>query len=376
MKIAELDLVALPGADDWAVLVAVVRTDDGLTGIGEVGMRGRERAAAGVVEDLRPLLVGVDATRIEHIWQLGFRSVFFPSDRHHGSVLAGIDQALWDLRGQALGVPVFSLLGGRLRDYVPAYAHVRGGGMDDVLNHAAELAEAGWKHLRFTAWDPREPEYDARRAVRWTVELMREIRAGLGDDIELLIDAHTRLDLAEAVQLCRELEPVRPFFVEDPLRSEHLAAYKSLRGRVGVPLAAGEQFVTKWEFRQLVEDELIDHARIDLGHTGITEGRKIAALCETHHVQLALHNSIGPVCTAASTQLTTALPNVSVQEQAHRFAAEVGAFTSSVVLEPGRLIASDTDPGIGIKADLSQARAPETASIPRLHRPDGSVTNW
>jgi L-alanine-DL-glutamate epimerase-like enolase superfamily enzyme len=375
VHIEEIDLVSLPAADGWAALIVVVRTDTGLTGIGEVGMRGRERAAAGLVEDLRPLLVGVEASRIEHVWQLGYRSVFFPSDRHHASVLAGIDIALWDIRGQALGVPVVDLLGGRTRDFVPAYAHVRGGSMDDVLNHASELAEAGWRHLRLTAWDPREPEYDARRAVRWTVELMRELRAGLGDDVELLVDAHTRLDLAEAVQLCRELEPVRPFFVEDPLRSEHLAAYKSLRGRVGVPIAAGEQFATKWEFRQLVEDELIDHARIDLGHTGLTEGRKIAALCETHHIQLALHNSIGPVCTAASTHLSTAVPNVSVQEQAHRFTAPLGAFTTTIEHVPGRLTAPAT-PGLGITADLSQAVEPSTAQIPRLHRPDGSLTNW
>jgi L-alanine-DL-glutamate epimerase-like enolase superfamily enzyme len=375
MKIEEIDLVSLPAADDWPALVAVVRTEDGLTGIGEVGMRGRERAAAGLIEDLRPLLVGADATRIEHIWQLGYRSVFFPSDRHHGSVLAGIDIALWDLRGQALGVPVHALLGGRTRDYVPAYAHLRAGPMDDVLNHAAELAEQGWGHLRITAWDPAEPEYNARRAVRWTVELMQELRAGLGDEVELLVDVHTRLDLAEAVQLCRELEPIRPFFVEDPLRSEHLSAYKSLRGRVGVPLAAGEQLCTKWEFRQLVEDELIDHARIDLGHTGITEGRKIAALCETHHVQLALHNSIGALCTAASTHFNTAMPNVSVQEQAQRATPPLGAFTSTIVAEPGRLSASDA-PGLGITADLSQASAPATATIPRLHRPDASLTNW
>jgi L-alanine-DL-glutamate epimerase-like enolase superfamily enzyme len=375
MKIEEIDLVSLPAADDWPVLVAVVRTEDGLTGIGEVGMRGRERAAAGLIEDLRPLLVGVDATRMEHIWQLGYRSVFFPSDRHHASVLAGLDIAWGDLCGQALGVPVHALLGGRTRDYVPAYAHLRGGSMDEVLNHAAELAEQGWGHLRLTAWDPAEPEYNARRAVRWTVELMQELRAGLGDEVELLVDGHTRLDLAEAVQLCRELEPIRPFFVEDPLRSEHLSAYKSLRGRVGVPLAAGEQLCTKWEFRQLVEDELIDHARIDLGHTGITEGRKIAALCETHHVQLALHNSIGALCTAASTQFNTAMPNVSVQEQAQRATPPLGAFTSTIVAEPGRLTASDA-PGLGITADLSQASPPTTATIPRLHRPDASLTNW
>ncbi|TWD79304.1 galactonate dehydratase [Kribbella amoyensis] len=375
MKIVEIDLVSLPAADEWAALVAVVRTEDGLAGIGEIGMRGRERAAAGLIEDLRPLFVGADATRIEHLWQLGFRSVFFPSDRHHASVLAGLDIALWDLQGQRLGVPVHALLGGRSRDYVPAYAHVRGGSMDDVLNHAAELSDLGWKHLRLTAWDPQEPEYDQRRAVRWTVDLMRELRAGLGDEAELLLDVHTRLDLAEAVQLCRELEPVRPFFVEDPLRSEHLSAYKSLRSRVGVPLAAGEQLCTKWEFRQLVEDELIDHARLDLGHTGLTEGRKIAALCEAHHVQLAPHNSIGPLCTAATTHFTTALPNVSVQEQAHRATPPLGAFTSTIDVQPGRLTASGT-PGLGITADFGQATVPATAPIPRLHRPDGSVTNW
>lgn len=373
--IAAVEVVALPADDAWPVLTAVVTTTGGLTGIGEVGMRGRERAAAGLLADLRPLLVGEDPTRIDHLWQLAYRSVFFPSDRHHASVLAGIDTALWDIRGQALGVPVYDLLGGRSRDHVDTYTHLPSGPVDTVVAHATSLASEGWRHLRIAVWDPAEPVFAQRRAVRHTVTVMRELRTALGDDVELLVDAHTRLDLAEAVQLCRELEPVRPYFVEDPLRSEHLDAYRSLRGRTGVPLAAGEQLCTKWEFRPLVEGELIDHARVDVGHTGLTEGRKIAALCEAHHVRMALHNSIGPVCTAASTQLSTAVPNVGVQEQARRATAPLGAFDSAVVATPGRLVAPDV-PGLGITADLSRASDPTTAPIPRLTRPDGSVTNW
>ncbi|TDD15819.1 mandelate racemase/muconate lactonizing enzyme family protein [Kribbella turkmenica] len=375
MRIHAADLVALPAADDWPAMVVVVRTEEGLTGLGEVGMRGREQAAAGLVEDLQSLLIGADATRIEQLWQLAYRAVFFPSDRHQAAVLGGIDTALWDLRGQALAVPVHALLGGRTRDYVPSYAHLPKGRPNEVLARAVELASQGWRHLRIGVWDPREPEFEPRRALRATVDLLRELRAGLGDEVELIIDVHTRLDLAEAVQLCREVEPLRPFFVEDPLRSEHLAAYSSLRRRTGVPLAAGEQLCTKWEFRQLLDNNLIDHARIDLAHTGITEGRKIAALCEAHHVQLALHNSLGPVCTAASTHFSTSASNVSIQEQAQRVASPLGAFTSTVVAGPGTLTASDA-PGLGITADLSLAVALETGQIPQLRRRDGSVTNW
>ena len=153
--------MSLPAADDWPALVAVVRTEDGLTGIGEVGIGAGERAAAGLIEDLRPLLVGVDATRIDHIWQLGYRSVFFPSDRHPDRCWPGSTSPCGTCTASASAYR-FMRCSAAARGTRACLCAVRGGSMDDVLNHAAELAELGWQHLRLTAWDPAEPEYDAR----------------------------------------------------------------------------------------------------------------------------------------------------------------------------------------------------------------------
>jgi L-alanine-DL-glutamate epimerase-like enolase superfamily enzyme len=190
---------------------------------------------------------------------------------------------------------------------------------------------------------------------------------------------HTRLDLADAVWLCQEIEPFRPFFVEDPLRCENPDSFKTLRPRTTVPLAAGEQFSSKWEFRQLIEEEWIDYARLDLCLVGgFTEAIKIAGWCETHYINLAVHNPLGPVSTAACLQLNLACSNFGVQEQPSR----PGTILTDVVpVQPewkdGYLL-PPTRPGLGIVFDREAAKKHpfEMRELPHLHRPDGSVTNW
>lgn len=377
MRITDVEALPVQTVGGAYVLV-VVHTDEGLHGLGEVGMRSRPATIAGAVRDLRELAVGVDATRIDHLWQTLFRGGFFPADRDVGAVIAAIDIALWDLRGKALGVPVHDLLGGRSRDHVPAYVHLLGSGAEQLLDHAHALVGQGWTHLRFGVSGGSDPVFEPRVALRDTIATLHRLRDQLGDDVELLIDVHTRLDPAEAAVFCREAEAARPYFVEDPLRSENLGAYRTLRQRTGVPLAAGEQLTTKWEFRALLEDELIDHARIDLANTGITEGRKIAAMAEAHHIRIATHNPLGPVCTAASAHFNLSLPNVSLQEQARPHGWDDALVISGPIVADGAVVPAAA-PGLGVEIDLDAARrapAPTLGPPPRYHRADGSFTNW
>lgn len=355
-----------------------VETDTGHYGIGEGGLTWRELACAEAVNHLKPLLVGQEASRIEHLWQVMFRGGFFPADRVVASAIAAIDIALWDLRGKQLGVPVYELLGGRVRDRVVCYPHAVGATPEAIAEHSRSLVEAGFRFIRFGVpceGDVLEPSRAARAAVRQ----FAAIREAVGDEIEICIDVHTRLDPPETIRLCRELEPYRPYFVEDPLRSEHVHGFHQLARHVAVPLAAGEQFATKWEFRELIEQELIQYCRVDLCICGgITESRKLAGWCETHYIQLAPHNPLGPVSTAACLHLDLATSNFGVQELP-RVPGSVlpEVFPVQAPFERGCLL-PPTRPGLGVEFDEEAARAHpyRPAQGPQLHRDDGSFTNW
>jgi galactonate dehydratase len=371
MKI--VDLEGLRIADAGGMLLVVVDTDEGLHGIGEVGMRSRPQAALGAVADYRELLVGRDPTRIDHLWQTLYRGGFYPSTGYLGSVLAAIDVALWDLRGKALGVPLYDLLGGRSRDHVACYTHV------PAVEACAALLDEGFRYLRFCPEPAYPPQYEPRAAMRRAIATMHDARAALGDDVELLLDLHTRFDPPEAVTLCREIEPTRPYFVEDPLRCENLSSYRTLRARTGVPLAAGEQLGTKWEFRPLIEGDLVDYVRIDVANTGLTEARKIAAMAEAHHQNTATHNPLGPVTTASSLHLNLSVPNFGVQELANRPHDHDGLFTVLPRYSAGRLYPDGAVAGLGVDIDRDAARhrhALGAAEPPHLRRADGGFTNW
>ncbi len=355
-----------------------VETDAGLYGIGEGGLTWRENACAEAVHHLKSLLVGQPASRIEHLWQVMFRGGFFPADKVISSAIGAIDIALWDLRGKALGVPVYELLGGRVRDRVVCYPHVTGDTPEELAERSRALVDAGWKFIRFGV--PTEGSlFEPSRAVRRSVEQFAAIRAAVGDDIEICIDAHTRLDPPDAIRLCRELEQYRPYFVEDPLRSENMHSFHALARQTGVPLAAGEQFATKWDFRELIEEDLIQYCRIDLCICGgITEARKVAGWCETHYVALAPHNPLGPVSTAACLHLDLATSNFGVQELP-RVPGSIlpDVFPVQVPFADGHLLPPDR-PGLGIEfnEEAAQDCRVRLGHAPRLHRADGSFTNW
>lgn len=377
MKITDIKSFPIWGGNRNFFFVKV-ETDAGIYGVGEGGVTWRELAAAACVDHLKPLLIGENPGRIEHLWQLMFRSGFFPAGRIACSALSAIDIALWDIRGKALGVPVYDLLGGLVRSKVVCYPHISGGTPEQLADNAIETADQGWRFVRWgtpTEGDILEPS----KAARQTLKQCEAIRQAVGDDVEILIDVHTRLDPQHAIPLCRSLEQFRPYFIEDPLRSENVATYHQMARHVAVPLAVGEQFATKWEFRELIEEELMQYARIDVCIVGgLTEARKVANWCETHYIDIAPHNPLGPVSTAACLHLDLATSNFGVQELPRlpgTILPEV--FPVQVAFENGHLLPS-TAPGLGVEfnEEAALAHSYQEGNSPRVFRPDGSFTNW
>ena len=270
------------------------------------------------------------------------------------------------------------LLGGQLRQKVACYTGIGGKSPEDIAARAVERVAEGWKYLRFSV-DDRDGILEPRAAVRDAVEKFAAVRDAVGPDIELCIDVHTRLDPPDAIRLGRLLEEYDPFFIEDPLRCENPQTYRLLRQHLSTPLAVGEHYATKWEFRQMIEEELLDYARIDLCIVGgLTEARKVANWCETHYIKIVPHNPLGPVSAAACLHLDLACDNFAVQE-----GGRVGSptmediFPVQVPYEAGCLLPPQR-PGLGLEFDEEAATGREFRWLtgPQLRREDGSFTNW
>jgi len=380
MKITEITCYPVWGGGRNFLFV-VVDTDEGIYGVGESGLTGRELAVMGTIEHLKPLLIGQEATRIEHLWQVLSRGGFFPHGKIAGSAIAAVDIALWDIKGKALGVPIYDLFGGKVRDKVVCYCHLSGGhtpGTAGLVENAQERAAEGWKFLRWGL--PNEGELlEPSRAIRQSIEQFRALREALGEEVELCFDIHTRLSPADSILLCREVASFRPYFMEDPIRSESPQSFRLLREKIDVPLAVGEQFASKWDFRELIDNDLIDYARIDLCiAAGLTEGKKIAGWCEGHYIDIAVHNPLGPAATAACVQFNLAIPNFGVQEQPRRPGTILADVVPNQPLWENGYILAPTAPGLGIEFDRKAAAAHpfQMAELPHLHREDGSFTNW
>ena len=370
-----------PFVIDAGVFVKV-ETDAGIYGLGEAGMKRRGRAIAETIHSMTPDLIGQDPFRIEHLWQVMFRGGFFPGGGVQTSAVSAVDIALWDIKAKALGVPVYELLGGRVRDRVVCYPHNGDPkDIDKLIESCRETRDAGY---RFARWGMVDPEGDAQvlepsRAVRFGIEQVRAVRETLGDEIEICVDVHTRLDPSAAIQFCKGVEQYRPFFIEDPIRSESSESLRLVRQHTSVPLAVGEQWAGKWAFRQVIEEELMDYARIDLCIAGgLTEARKIAGWCETHYIHLAPHNPLGPVSTAACAHLCFASPLVGVQECPRPpGTAHTDVFPVQVPFADGHLLPPEV-PGLGVELDeeaLVEGEPRAGAGI-WFVREDGSYTNW
>jgi len=368
---------------DRPYLFVKVETDEGIYGIGEAGITWREWAVEGAVRHLQSQLIGQDPFRTEFLWQQMHRRGFFPSEKIFCSAMSAIDIALWDIKGKVLNQPVYNLIGGLTRDKVVCYPHTTGRTLNELLDSCRQAVKDGWKFVRAgvmeTGMVGNRPILEPATAVRQAVKTLEAMRTAVGPDIEITCDAHTRIDTPDAIRLCQMVEHLALFFMEDPLRSENPVSYATLARHTSIPIAAGEQWATKWSFRQVIEEELINYARIDLCIVGgITEALKIARWCETHYIKLALHNPLGPVSTAACLHLDLASDNVGVQECPRvPGTALTDLFPVQVPFEKGYLLVPER-PGLGIEFDESVvAKYPyEPGHCPELWRLDGSMTNW
>lgn len=379
MKIARIDIYPIMS---WRPhLFVTVTADDGMYGVGESGLSWQERAVAACIERFAELIVGEDPMRTEHLWQLMARSSFFPADRVNCAAISAIDLALWDLKGKLLSQPVYNLIGGLVRDRIHCYPHNEGEDdpsklIDDIERTVAD----GWRFARWGFSGTTAESFEPSEAVRRSVRAIEAVRSHFGPELELCVDVHTRVDPPDALRYCRAVEAVQPFFIEDALRAERPESYRRLRERTAVPLAAGEQWFSKWGFATAIEEELIDYARIDLCLVGgLTEALKIARWAETHHIQIAPHNPLGPVCSAAGAHLTLAAANAGVLEMAHEPGTILDdVFPRQTPFASGHALPTD-QPGWGITFDAAAAsRYPEPPSgfAPMLKRHDGAFTNW
>lgn len=353
-------------------LVVTVETDSGLIGIGEGGSTEMLRQCAQV-------LIGEDPSRINHLWQLLYRGYFYPAGREKLHALGALDLALWDLKGKALGVPVYELLGGLSRDHVQCYS-TGFPWQGSVEATARACMEAGFRAFRTSTGDYGSKIFEPRRSIAHTLKQAAEIRRGVGDEGDWCIDFHTRLDIADAVRLAGLLEDFEPMFVEDPLRSENAAALANFRQHAKVPVAVGEQFGDRWDINELVERRLIDYSRVTLPNSGgITEYLKIAALCETHYVGLIPHFT-GPISVAALVHVLATAPTPAVVEMGGDGKRTWSYLPECFHFENGKLWPVNR-PGLGVTFDPSGLEVlldvtEHFAPIPLFHRPDGSLTNW
>jgi galactonate dehydratase len=373
MKIKDLKVFPV----DQFVYVKIL-TDEGLYGVGEASLSGRSLAVVEALEHLKPVLVGQDATRIEHIWQDIFRGTFWRGGPVLQSALAGIDIALWDLAGKALNVPTYRLLGGATRDRVLVYRHLYASTPTELAERGREMVEQGWRVLRISPIDTIEGDFNSQKAIRRGVAHFEALRRAIGDEVEVIFEVHTRLTPSRAIELCNAIAEFHPFFVEDPIRSENPGSFATLRAHTPVPLGTGEQLTTKWAFRELIEQELIDYLRVDICHSGgITEGKKLAAMAEVHYQELACHYTASTVSTAAMLHLNLSIPNCAVQEYGPPSEWMNEVIPHQMQVKDGYLQRPET-PGLGI--DLNEEAAaqhpPVFSEPPHLRREDGSVQDW
>ena len=366
------------------LFVLKVETDEGYYGWGEAGVSGRELAVQGAVAHFREFLMGKDPMRIGALWQEMYRSQYFEGGRILTGAISAIDIALHDLVAKKLGVPVYQLLGGAQRDYVPCFATssfaLQG---PEVVEDAKKMIAEGWSAMRFVPGHPDtggdDTLFEPRESIAITAEWLIKVREALGPRPVLGLDYHHRLSVAEAASFCQMLPPHTLDFLEEPIRDETPDAYAALRSMTEVPFAIGEEISNKWHFLPYIERGLTSFARVDICNVGgFTEARKVAGWCEAHYIDLMPHNPLGPICTAASIHLAAAVPNFDTLEDRTREGIVYSReqFPVQPTLD-GDHYAVPTGPGLGVEFNEDAAGGPfEFWEGPHLHRRDGSYTNW
>ena len=382
MKITKLTTYRIPPR--WMLLK--IETDEGVVGWGEPVIEGKARTVETAVHEFSQYLVGQDPRRINDLWQVMYRGGFYRGGAILMSAIAGIDQALWDIKGKALGVPVYQLLGGLVRDRMKTYSWVGGDRPADVIAGIKTLREAGFDTFKMN--DTEEfGIVESSAAVDAAVARIAEIREAFGNEIEFGIDFHGRVSAPMAKSLLRELEPYRPLFVEEPVLAEQAEYYPRLAESTSIPLAAGERMFSRFEFKNVFHAGGISIVQPDLSHAGgISECMKIAGMAEAYDVALAPHCPLGPVALASCLHVDFVSYNAVLQEQSMGIHYNKGGELLDYVLNKedfkieNGYIKPLPKPGLGVEIDeqrvIEASRNAPDWSNPLWRHPDGSVAEW
>ncbi|MES4903551.1 MULTISPECIES: galactonate dehydratase [unclassified Streptomyces] len=362
-----------------------IDTDEGIAGWGEPIVEGKARTVAQCVEEMFDYLIGQDPTRIEEHWQVLAKSGFYRGGPVLNSALAGIDQALWDIAGKALGVPVHQLLGGHVRDRVRIYGWVGGETLQELAESAAEQVAKGLTAVKMNPCGQLEP-LDTPATINAMVARVAAVREAVGPECDVALDFHGRFSGAMSRRVLPLLEPLLPMFVEEPVLPEFTQDLGAVVRSTSIPIATGERLYSRWDFRSVLSDG-IAVAQPDISHAGgISETRRIAAMAEAHDVLVAPHCPLGPIALAASLQLDLAVPNFLIQEQALGIGYGDSSGLLDYLLDPSPFTAEAghiprlTAPGLGITIDEDAVRtAAERGHSwrnPVWRNADGSLAAW
>ena len=402
MKIQDAQVIVCSPGRNFVTLKLV--TEDGLSGLGDATVNGRELAVASYLKDhVVPMLIGRDARRIEDTWQYLYKGAYWRRGPVTMAAIAAVDTALWDILGKAANMPVYRLLGGASRDGVLVYAHANGADVEETLKAVARHRKLGYRAIRAQSGVPGlestygvaksgmsyEPaERGLPKETLWSSELylnflpslFARLRKEFGEELHLLHDVHHRLTPIEAARLGRELEPHHLFWMEDPVPAELQEGFRIIRQHTTTPLAVGEVFNTIHDCELLIREQLIDYIRCSVVHAGgLSHLRKIAHLAELYHVRTGCHGAtdLSPVCLAAALHFGLAIHNFGIQEHMPHAELTDRAFPHRYRYEDGMMHPGEA-PGLGVELDeaLAAQHPYERASLPVARTHDGTLTSW
>ena len=382
MKITKLTTYMVPPR--WLFLK--IETDEGVTGWGEPVLEGRASTVAAAVEELSDYLIGQDPRNIEDLWTVMYRGGFYRGGGIMMSALAGIDQALWDIKGKALGVPAYELLGGKVRDKIRVYSWIGGDRPSDTAAAAKDAVDRGFTAVKMNGTE--ELQYiDTWDKVQGCLENVQAVRDAVGDNVGIGVDFHGRVHKPMAKVLLKELEPFKLMFIEEPVLSENVNSMLEPLRNSSTPIALGERLFSRWDFKDVLASGAVDIIQPDPSHCGgITEARKIAAMAEAYDVAVALHCPLGPIALAANLQIDAGAYNAFIQEQSLGIHYNKSNDLLDYVNEPSvfayedGMVAIPEGPGLGIDVNeeyvIDRAAEGHRWRNPIWRHNDGSFAEW
>lgn len=402
MKITDAKvIVTCPGRN---FVTLKLTTEDGLTGLGDATLNGRELAVASYLDDhVLPLLIGRDARRIEDTWQYLYKGAYWRRGPVTMSAIAAVDTALWDIKAKAANMPLYQLLGGASREAVLVYAHANGADVEAAVRAVAQQLDLGYKAIRVQSGIPgltgaygvsrgtaryepaekggvAESQWSSEAYITFVPKLFERMRAEFGDELHLLHDVHHRLTPIEAARVGNALEPYRLFWMEDPTPAERRDAFRLIRQHTTTPIAVGEVFNSIHDCQQLIQEQLIDYIRATVVHAGgLTHLRRIAALAELHQVRTGCHGAtdLSPVCMAAALHFGLSVHNFGIQEHMPHTSETDLVFPHEYAFQDGYMHPGEA-PGLGVDLDeeLAETYPYDPAYLPVARRLDGTMHDW